>query len=142
MKLLSFRLLAPAALILLAGCATDSPDSRIAANQALFNSWPPPVQSAVRSGSVGIGFTPDQVRMALGDPSSTSVSAGPYGTTEVWFYHNRGPILDIGIGGASFGRHSAVGGAVNVGGIPLYHGPIGHVVFTNGRVSEVVMGHT
>jgi len=132
------RLAAVAAFALAAGCAT-APSDRISAHQAEYNSWPPPVQAAVSAGRVDPGFTPEQVRVAIGEPNAKSVSAGPQGTTEVWYYHRRAPRMNLAIGGASFGRNGGVAGGAAVNGIKLGEDTSGQVVFINGYVSNVVM---
>lgn len=129
-----FPLLVAAAL--LAGCQSY-PSDRISARQAEFNSWPPDVQAQVRQGLVQIGFTPDQVWMALGDPQTKTMAGPPGDVTEVWVYHRRAPVFGFGIGGASFGRHSALAGGVSVNGLRLGQDVDGEVVFTNGRVTNL-----
>ena len=52
--------------LLLAGCAT--PEKRIQQNQDLFDSFPVAAQARIRGGQIDLGFTPDMVRIALGDP--------------------------------------------------------------------------
>lgn len=133
----SICLAAGLALLALAGCQSPTPQDRIAANQALFASWPADVQAKVRAGIVAVGFTPDQVRMALGDPVARSVTGATGGTTEIWVYDSRAPRLSFSVGGASFGRSSAVGGGVAANGIKLGQDVGGRVVFQNGRVIEV-----
>jgi outer membrane protein assembly factor BamE (lipoprotein component of BamABCDE complex) len=59
---------------LLSGCAT--PQSRIEANPEQFAAYPPEAQSAIRSGSVQLGFSPDMVEMALGKPHYTFLRTG------------------------------------------------------------------
>src|SRR5579872_5715287 len=101
MKWLS-TLCAAAVLAALAGCATPTPDDRIAAHQASFSSWPADVQAQVRAGEVAVGFTPEQVLVALGEPNLRTTAAGPQGVTDVWVYRRRAARLSVGIGGASF----------------------------------------
>jgi hypothetical protein len=132
------RFAAIAALGLAAGCAT-TPADRISFHQAEYNSWPPPVQAAISAGRVDPGFTPAQVVVAIGEPNSKSISQGPQGITEVWYYRRRAPRLGIGIGGGSYGRGGGVGGGVAVNGIKLGEDTSGQVVFMNGYVSNVVM---
>lgn len=70
--------------LLLAACA--SPRHRVAADPELFASFPPGVQEAVRAGEVEPGFTPDMVKMALGDPHRVYTRATPDTETTVWQY--------------------------------------------------------
>ncbi len=122
----------------LAGCATF-PSDRIASNQAEFNSWPPDVQAQVRAGRVAPGFTPEQVLVALGEPSEKTLDEAPGDVSEVWVYHKAAPRFGFGIGGASFGEHSGVAGGVSADGLKLGLDEDGRVVFRNGRVTDVVM---
>jgi hypothetical protein len=131
--------IAAAALAAAAGCATPTPDDRIPAHQASFSTWPPEVQAKVRAGEVDVGFTPEQVLVALGEPSMRTQAAGPQGVTEVWVYRRRAARLSVGVGGASFGGHTAVGGAVSANGIRLGQDMSGRVVFANGRVADVMV---
>ncbi len=68
-----------------AGCAT-TPSQRIEQNQELFDTFPVAVQARIRGGQVDIGFQPDMVRMALGDPQRKQVRRTAAGTSEIWLY--------------------------------------------------------
>lgn len=68
----------------LAGCAT--PDARIKKNQALFDSLPSQVQAQIREGQVALGFTPEMVKLAVGEPDRRAVRNDATGRTEVWSY--------------------------------------------------------
>ena len=57
--------LAAAALVL---TACNTIDSRIGRQQALFDSYPPNVQQNIRNGVIEVGYTPEMVVMALGEP--------------------------------------------------------------------------
>jgi hypothetical protein len=108
-KLLPFAALA--LLLLAAGCSTVS--SRIAKNRALFDSWPPAVQEKVAAGQVDVGFTTEQVRIALGEPDRVWTRTTMDGTSEVWSYRDRGPRVGFGVGvgmGSWGGRHGSFGG--------------------------------
>ncbi|MBI2496566.1 MAG: hypothetical protein HYV75_01075 [Opitutae bacterium] len=98
------------AVALLAGCST--PDSRIAEHRAAFDRFPAAVQEQIRAGKVAVGFTPEMVRMALGEPDRVFTRRSGRGDTEVWGYHDRGPRFSLGIGLGTGGRHSSVGGGV------------------------------
>jgi hypothetical protein len=73
-----------AAAVWLAACST--PEARIRRNQALFDALPAAEQALIREGKVGIGFTPDLVRLAVGDPDQRWVRTDAQGQTEVWSY--------------------------------------------------------
>ena len=70
---------------LLAGCAS-TPAKRIAQNQDLFDSLPVADQARIRGGEIDLGYTPDMVRIAYGDPQRQRVRRTAEGTTEVWDY--------------------------------------------------------
>jgi outer membrane protein assembly factor BamE (lipoprotein component of BamABCDE complex) len=98
-------LISSVALLIAAGCA--SVDSRIAKNRAAFNTWPPAVQDKVVRGQIDIGFTRDQVAVALGAPDRVFTRTTSDGTTETWAYRDHGPRFSFGVGIGTFGRHSA-----------------------------------
>ena len=72
-------------LLLLAGCAS-TPDQRIQRNQELFDTLPVAAQARIRGGQIDLGFTPDMVRIALGEPQRQLVRRTPAGETPVWLY--------------------------------------------------------
>jgi hypothetical protein len=125
--------------VLLAGCSTV--DSRIAKNRELFNSWPAAVQDKIVVGQIDIGFTPEQVRIALGDPDRVFTRTTADGTSQVWSYRDRGPRLGfgVGIGMGSLGRHGGTFGGVGIGTGGGYHDDekLGVVFDAAGRVSLI-----
>ncbi|MGD9782826.1 MAG: hypothetical protein AB7V14_11870 [Kiritimatiellia bacterium] len=66
------------ALLLLAGCAT--PERRIEQNRDLFDSLPVADQARIRGGKIDLGYTPDMVRIAFGEPSASWSAAPPSAT--------------------------------------------------------------
>ncbi len=104
----------PLAAIVLLLAACSSPDSRISAHRAAFEAYPPEVQQQIKSGHVGVGFTPDMVLMALGEPARKFTRKTEMGEMEVWGYHDNTPEFSFGLGFASGGRGSAMGGGVGV----------------------------
>ncbi|HPJ56536.1 MAG TPA: hypothetical protein PLJ99_06275 [Kiritimatiellia bacterium] len=76
---------AAALLLLLAGCAT-TPARRIQQNQELFDSLPVADQARIRGGQITLGYTPDMVRIALGDPQRRLVRRSAGAETDVWLY--------------------------------------------------------
>ncbi len=98
------------ALALLAGCS--SPDSRIARNRAVFDRLPAEVQQKIRNGQVEVGYTPEMVQLALGEPDRVFTRRSAQGDTEVWGYQDHGPRFSIGIGAGGGGRHSAFAGGM------------------------------
>jgi len=120
---------------LLGACST--PDSRIDANRAAFNQFPAEVQEKIKAGRVDIGFTPEMVRMAMGDPARQLTRKTETGDSEVWIYVDSKPQVSFGFGFASFGHHSAtgVGVATSTGGYEPDEKT--RVAFRNGRVDSV-----
>jgi len=96
----------------LGACAT--PASRISRQQSAFDSYPAEVQQKIRAGQVGIGFTPEQVRMALGEPSDRYSRQTDKGESEVWAYRDFKPGLSFGLGTFS-GGSTSVGGGIGIG---------------------------
>ncbi len=72
-------------LALAAGCVS-TPARRIARHPELFAGYPPAVQAQIRRGEIDIGFTPDMVRLALGEPSRVLARQTAAGATDVWNY--------------------------------------------------------
>ena len=70
--------------VLLAGCAT--PAKRIEQNQSAFDSFPVAVQARIRGGQIDLGFTPEMVRIALGEPHRKTLRRAADGETEIWLY--------------------------------------------------------
>jgi hypothetical protein len=102
-----------ASVALLAACSS-TPDSRIAKHQAAFGGYPAAVQQKIRAGEVDVGFTPEMVRLALGEPTREFNRQTESGTAEVWVYHNNSPRFSFGVGlGGAVGRHSSAGVGVS-----------------------------
>ncbi len=98
-----------ASLVLLSACSS-TPDARIAKNQPAFSGYPAAVQQKIRAGEVDVGFTPEMVRLALGEPTRQFNRQTGAGTAEVWVYHDNGPRFSFGVGiGGAVGRHSSAG---------------------------------
>lgn len=112
MRLLA-SVLCLASVVLLTACSS-TPDSRIAKNQAAFGGYPAAVQQKIRAGEVDVGFTPEMVRLALGEPTRQFNRQTEGGTAEVWVYHDNGPRFSFGVGvGGAVGRHSSAGVGVS-----------------------------
>ena len=84
MKRFPFLLGCLAGLALLAGCST--PQTRIRGNPVLFNSLPASDQQLIQEGKVAIGFTPEMVKLAVGEPDRVYVRTDASGTNEAWVY--------------------------------------------------------
>ncbi|PTY03159.1 hypothetical protein DB347_22010 [Opitutaceae bacterium EW11] len=83
MKHLTYFLIA-AGLLLAAGCAT--PEARIKRNPEIFAQLSPNDQQLIREGKVALGFTPEMVKLALGDPDRVFIRTDASGTSESWSY--------------------------------------------------------
>ena len=70
--------------LLLAGCAT--PEKRIQQNQEVFDTFPVAAQARIRGGQIDLGFTPDMVRIALGEPQRKVLRRAADGEVEIWIY--------------------------------------------------------
>lgn len=127
-------ILTMSALMLAASCAT--PESRIGKHQAVFNSWPADVQEKVRAGKVEVGFTPEMVRVALGEPDRLVTRTTEHGAAEGWVYSDKSPRFSFGLGLGSAHGSTAVGGGVRVGD-DFRDDEALRVMFENGKVSAI-----
>jgi hypothetical protein len=125
--------------MLAAGCSTV--DSRIAKNRSAFNTWPPAVQDKVVVGQIDVGFTPDQVAVALGEPDRVFTRTTADGTSQIWSYRDRGPRFSfgVGVGMGSWGSRGGSFGGVGIGTGSGYHDAekLGVVFGPDGRVSAI-----
>lgn len=100
-------------LCFLTACSTT--DRRISKNQALFDSYTAEQQNQIRNGEVAIGFTRDQVRMALGEPDLKATIESEEGKQTIWEYNRGDPGLGLSLGvGSVFGGRRSVGTGVGV----------------------------
>ncbi len=132
MKIPLYCLLAAWCLLGLIGCA-GTPSDRVAKKQALYDGWPVAVQAKVKAGQVDVGFTPDQVWVALGEPDRKYTRTTAKGTAEIWAYLEQSPRFSIGlgVGGGSFG------GGVAISDRPAHDDERQRVIFENGLVSAI-----
>ncbi len=109
-------------LLLLAAVLTacGSPSSRIKKNQAAYDSWPPAVQARVKEGKADVGFTAEQVRVALGKPDRVYTRKTSDKTQEIWAYGARGARTGVGLGFGMGGGSSSYGLGLGVGGPSSY----------------------
>ena len=126
---------------LVSGCSSSSPDARIRRNQELFNSLPPEAQASIRDGRVQVGFTPDMVLLALGEPDRRYMRTNEQGSSEVWAYTTRSSSSSVSLGlgmGMGMGRSSRMSTAIGVttGGGDQAN-DWARIVFQGGRVSSV-----
>jgi hypothetical protein len=74
------------ATLLLAGCSTI--DSRIKEKAEVFAAADPATQESLRKGIVEIGYTPDQVYIALGTADDRRERITAKGRDLTWIYHS------------------------------------------------------
>jgi hypothetical protein len=104
------------ALVSIATLACSTTNSRIKNEQALFDSYPPQIQQNLRNGVIEVGYTPEMVRMALGNPDRKAHVEREDGALEVWTYTKSKPGIGFGIGtGTAIGSNVGLGTGVSVG---------------------------
>jgi len=118
----------------LAACST--PESRISKDQAIFDSLPPATQQKIRAGQVDVGFTPQMVKLALGEPDGAFNRTTSEGSEEIWTYRDHRPRMSFGFGIAGGGGGTSVGTGVGVssGGS---RGDRMTVIFRGGQVAVI-----
>jgi hypothetical protein len=118
---------------LLAGCSTI--DSRIRASQGLFDSYPPETQAKIRAGEIAVGFTPEMVLMAWGEPSRREQVTGEEFVADLWTWSRTTPGVGIGVGsGGYYGGNVGIGTGILVGEGRRYEDRA-QVEFRNGEVT-------
>src|SRR5258708_4829348 len=96
---------------ILSACA--SPQSRIKRHQAEFDAYPTAVQQKIRDGQADVGFTSEQVALALGRPDRRYTRKAAAATQEVWVYGYGSGVTSVGLGFGMASRGlSAFGGGV------------------------------
>ncbi len=123
--------------MLLAACAT--PEARIKRNQEAFDALAPREQALIREGKVAVGFTPDMVRLAVGDPDQRWTRTDEDGVSEIWSYTTYDSALGAPLYRGYYHRHS--------GGYPFYYDNLHmrdarpreyfKVRFVGGKVTEI-----
>lgn len=78
--------LAAAAVLAVAGCSTVQ--NRIQEKSAVYNALDPNTQAKIAHGDIDLGFTPDMVYMALGNPDVRREAVTTSGRTETWIYRS------------------------------------------------------
>lgn len=72
---------------MLAGCAS-TPESRIEKNRPFFDSLPLERQARIRGGETDVGFSAEETRLALGEPSRVYVRKDAAGEAAIWEYRD------------------------------------------------------
>jgi hypothetical protein len=102
--------------LLLGACSTV--DSRIQQHASQFAGYPPGVQQKIRAGRIDLGFTMEQVVMAMGEAdrhaTRTSGESGRSVTQEDWGYAARGGHWSFGLGLGTARGATGFGGGVGV----------------------------
>lgn len=127
-----------AVLILVAAAACSSPASRIRRQKAAFDGYPTAVQEMIRRGQVEVGFTPEQVTLAMGKPDRQYVRKTASGAQDVWGYGigSSRPRMGLNLGMGSWGGGGGVSGGVGMES-EAGHDERARVVFQDGRVASV-----
>jgi outer membrane protein assembly factor BamE (lipoprotein component of BamABCDE complex) len=127
---------------LLAGCNT--PESRIRNSPQVFDRLNPDEQALVKAGQIAVGFTPEAVKLALGDPDRIVTNTDATGQHDVWHYVTYEDYQGVVIYTGYYHRYRGWGGPYFWGGAPYYNGYPARVhdrirvVFgTNGLVSSI-----
>jgi hypothetical protein len=94
-------------------CATV--EKRIAKNQEAFDAYPPEVQAKIRAEKIAVGFTPEQVVMALGEPDRKTAVTAEDAAGEVWTWSRSVPGVGVGLGTGSYGGRVGVGTGIGIG---------------------------
>jgi hypothetical protein len=93
------------------------------------------VQEKIRAGEIAVGFTPEMVEMAWGEPSRKDQVTGEDYAGEVWTWSRSIPGIGIGMGtGGYYGGHVGVGTGVLVGD-SAYREDRAQVEFRSGKVA-------
>jgi hypothetical protein len=130
-------LLVMALALVLAGCST--PDSRIRERQAAFDRYPENVQQKLRAGTIEVGYTPEMVEIALGEPDRKAEVVTEDHVAEVWSWWTSSPGFGIGVGSfRALGSSVGIGTGVSVGGRSSRE-EAAVVEFVSGRVRRFEM---
>ena len=114
--------------------ACESIGSRVEANQGLFDSYPPEVQDKILAGNIDVGFTPEMVEMAWGEPYRKDQVTGEDFVAEVWTWSRSVPGVGVGMGtGGYYGGNVGIGTGVLVG-EGAHREDRAQVEFRNGKV--------
>ena len=106
-----------AVMVASAGCSTIG--SRIHDRQAVFDAYPEPVQRNLRNGMIEVGYTPEMVLIALGEPDRKAEVVTAEGVSQVWTWWRSRPGFGFGLGSfRSVGSSVGLGTGISVGDRP------------------------
>ena len=118
--------------LLLVACSSTG--SRIRQHQTLFDSYPPHLQQNLRDGVIGVGYTPEMVHIALGEPDRKVDVVTGEAAAQVWTWWENSPGVGVSVGGwNSLGSNVGVGSGVSFGERPRRE-ETAVVEFRDGRV--------
>jgi hypothetical protein len=103
-----------AVILTLAGCNTTG--SRIREHQALFDSYPEHVQQNLGNGIIELGYTPEMVFIAFGEPDRKREVVTGEAAAQVWTWWKSTPGIALGLGSWNYlGGHVGLGSSLSVG---------------------------
>jgi hypothetical protein len=123
------------ALVVVVASCSSAPPSHVERNEEMVASWPSAVQEKVRAGQIGLGFTTEQVRIALGAPDRKTSRIMAGGTSEIWAYLDHKRKFGIGWGFGSADSSPAVKGGVSAN--EFRNDERLHVIFEHGVVTAI-----
>lgn len=134
-----FRPLLILALLLVFASGCSTPERRIEKELAFFNTLTTEQQELIKQGKVGLGFTPDMVRLAVGNPNQKWLRTDDSGESESWsyshYYASDGAPLYTGI------YHSHYRNLYPYYAAPIYTGQTAReyfrVTFKDGKVTSI-----
>jgi hypothetical protein len=105
--------LCAAFLLVCLSCSTTG--SRIEEHQQAFDTWPEHVQQNLRNGVIQVGYTPEMVFIAMGEPSrKVDVVTGEV-AAQVWTWSRRRPGVGVSLGGwNAVGPNFGIGSGMSV----------------------------
>ncbi len=100
----------------MAACVPSTPEARIAAAPAAFESLSSQHQALVRQGRIETGMRPEAVRLAWGNPSREYEGSDGDRATRVWEYDRSKPVYTTNYYGAyGIGRYGYRSYAFDIG---------------------------
>jgi len=122
--------------VMATGCS--SVGSRIEKHRAEYATWPLEVREKIAAGKIDLGFTPEQVLVALGEPDRKFTRTSVDGTTAVWSYRAPKPRVSFGLGmGLGGSRRSSTHGGVMLGSGYDDEEQMGVIFDRTGKVSAI-----
>jgi hypothetical protein len=92
------------------------------------------VQAKIRAGDIAVGFTPEMVQMAWGEPYRKDQVTGEDYAAEVWTWARRVPGVGFGMGtGGYYGGGVGIGSGILIGD-DAHREVRAQVEFRNGKV--------